>query len=65
MALSLLFLALAVAGAVLLVRAFRGEGRRSDPQEGRGHALVILEERYAQGEIARDEFEERRETLLQ
>jgi putative membrane protein len=42
--------------------------RREVPHLGRpvgpSHALRILEERYARGEISRDEFLERREVLL-
>lgn len=57
-------------GAVILlfVYALRGSILRSDqssttplPQQDR--ALSVLQERYARGEIDRDEFEERRRTL--
>ena len=58
----ILVIAAIVAGIVLIVRAVRGPTTgptdRSD-----GDALRILEERFARGEIDRDEFEERRRTL--
>ncbi len=57
----LLFLALLVVGVVFVVRSLsdRGAGH-----EGAGSsASQILEERFARGEIDRDEFEERRRAL--
>lgn len=56
-----LFWALVIALAVLLVRALSSE-RRSPPAER--PALAILEERFARGEIDRAEFEERRRLIL-
>ena len=60
---SLLFIALIVVGVAMVVRAFRGQ--RSDVADPRGSpvAMHILEDRYARGEIDREEFEERRVTL--
>ena len=63
----LLFLAVLVAGIWLLVRALTGDRSRSgsspvDVPPG-GDPRHILEERFARGEIDRDEFEERRRTL--
>lgn len=57
-------LAAIVIGAILLVRALS----HSDEQSDRGSVdaasgLDILEERFARGEIDRDEFEQRRQTL--
>lgn len=51
-----------IVGAVLLLRheVPRLQGRFSEPP-----ALRLLEERYARGEISREEFLERREVLLQ
>ena len=54
------------AGVILLVvwgvRAASGDDRRPDRSD-RSSALQILEERFARGEIDRDEFEERRSIL--
>jgi putative membrane protein len=59
MLLPLMFLsALVIGGIVLVRRLWPG----STPG-GEGSALRILEERFARGEIDRDEFEERREHL--
>ena len=58
---SLFLLALVVVGVWLAVRAFRGDGGTS--ASGDSSALGILEDRYARGEIDRDEFQERRRTL--
>jgi putative membrane protein len=44
---------------VTLVRGRPGEGST----RGRSHALGVLEDRYARGEIGRDEFLERRAVL--
>ena len=74
---SLLFIALLVLGIVYLVRALepgRGRAQRDDgyargpgaSDRGAPHgdaALQILRERYARGEIDRDEFEQRRMDL--
>ncbi|HEY6094758.1 MAG TPA: SHOCT domain-containing protein [Gallionellaceae bacterium] len=51
----LLFWAILIAGIVLLVRLTWGSG----PSAGRGReksALELLQERYARGEIGREEF---------
>lgn len=55
----LLFLVVLVVGAVFLVRGLFDRGGR-----GSSSALGILEDRFARGEIDREEFEERRRTLL-
>ena len=61
-----LWMLLIWAGLILLVvwgvRAVSGEGRGAG-RPGRSNALQILEERFARGEIDRDEFEERRSVL--
>jgi putative membrane protein len=49
-----------VAAILLLKREVPNLGRPIGPS----HALRILEERYARGDISRDEFLERREVLL-
>jgi putative membrane protein len=53
---------LIISGIVVLVRWTVGSGRRRDQvQEDR--ALQIIRERYARGEIEKEEFEERRQAL--
>jgi len=56
----LVVLATVVYGAVY---AARGLGTRRDTETSPGAALQILKERYARGEIDREEFEERRRVL--
>ncbi len=59
------FVVVVVAVVVLLVRWIggdRGAGPASSGQDG-GSALDILRERFARGEIDKDEFEERRRVL--
>lgn len=68
---SLLFIVLIVLGIVYLVRALdlgRPAARPRDalqagPSADEDGALRILRERYARGEIDRDEFDERRKAL--
>lgn len=64
----LLFLAIIIGGLYLVVRAFRVDNGRGAIDRGRvtprSNALSILEDRFARGEIDREEFEERRRTLL-
>ncbi len=51
---------------VLGIRWISGSGSRSqDDVSSRSSSLRILEERYARGDIDHDEFERRRQTLLQ
>lgn len=60
----IVFLALAVAVVVLLVRWLGGPGYgASHAPPPAGTALDILKERFARGEIDREEFEERRRVL--
>ena len=58
----LLFLAAVVLTVVALVRWSGGSSERREPSSA-SRALAILEERFARGEIDREEFEERRRTL--
>lgn len=60
---ALFFLAVLVAGIVLIVRAFGDRSAPSQRPEPSGSALALLEERYARGEIDHEEFEQRRRTL--
>jgi len=62
----MLFLAVLVIAVVLLVRWFssRGENHSTGGHMGAANsALDILKERFARGEIDKDEYEERRKTL--
>lgn len=59
----LLFLGLIVLAIVLLARWFGGGASRRDTVQGGRSALQILEERYARGEIDREEFERKRRDL--
>lgn len=69
----LLFWVVIIVGVVFLVRGlwgqnqgrdrdYRGAPERQEPR--RSTALEVLEERYARGEINREEFLERRKDLL-
>ena len=55
----ILFVALIVAVVVLIVRWLGGSGGGARPKA----ALDILEERFARGEIDKEEFEARRQAL--
>lgn len=60
----ILVLALVIAAAVLLVRWLSGPWQGAAPQQAPGRTpLDILKERFARGEIDKDEFEERRRVL--
>lgn len=62
MFLAWLFLAgLIIAGVVVIVRA-TASGRQAPPEE-RSRAIAILEERFARGEIDRDEYVARSDAL--
>jgi putative membrane protein len=60
--LCLLLIFAIVAGVMLLVQAFTGRGIRGGEKNT---ALDVLHERYARGEIGRDEYLERRRDLEQ
>ncbi len=59
-----LFWILIIAGGIYLVK-YLVQNTRGGPQTGgkRGRALDILEERYARGEIEKEEFEARKKDL--
>lgn len=59
----LLFWGLIVLGIVVLVRGLMrgGGGRRAEPEDS---ALELLKRRYARGEIAKVEFEEKKRDLV-
>lgn len=48
---------------VLLARGFGGTGSARQPEQPRPTALEILKERYARGEIDKQEYDDRRKTL--
>lgn len=62
MILWLVFLAVLVVGVVFVVRALTGYSG-GGAFASTSSAMQILEERFARGEIDRDEFEERRRAL--
>jgi putative membrane protein len=57
-------LALIVVGIVLLVRGFSNVADGGERSMRRPRGLEALEERYARGEIKRDEFLEKKQDLL-
>lgn len=58
----LLFLGLLILGVSALIRWLPGEPSSRDATTQKG-ALQILEERYARGEIEREEFEQKKRDL--
>jgi putative membrane protein len=60
----IVFIALAVAAVVFLVRVLGGHSHAATPYAPPGKSpLDILKERFAKGEIDKTEFEERRRVL--
>ncbi len=65
MLMMLVFWGLIIGGLVVLVRWLTGQGGAGGGGAGRAdRALEILRERYARGEIDREEFESRKRDLL-
>ncbi len=60
----LLFLALIIAAVVWLARSAMDWGDRPSRLERRPPGLDVLEERYARGEINRDEFLEKKRDIM-
>ncbi len=60
----LILLALLVAAVVLLVRGVSGTGEAHPPPARRSPALDVLEERYARGEINRDEYLQKKKDIV-
>lgn len=58
----LLFWGLLIAGIVMLVRCSWGSGDCGKSERGES-ALDILKQRYARGEIEKDEFEQKKRDL--
>lgn len=63
MVMMLVFWGLVIAGVVLLVRWLAGLGGGREGGGRTDRALEILRERYARGEIDREEFESRKRDL--
>ena len=61
--LSLVVFALAIVGIVALVRSIFGSNTRVMPGGGRLPGLEVLEERYAKGEMQRDEYLQKKRDL--
>lgn len=59
----LVFWGLIILGLVGLVRWLTAGPTREKTDAGAGRARMILEERYARGEIDREEFEQRKRDL--
>jgi putative membrane protein len=57
---ALLFLIVAIVAAVALVRAISGGRDAAGSSDRRSRALDLLEERYAKGEIDRDEYRQKK-----
>lgn len=58
------FWGLIIAGIILAVRALSGTGVMQGSTDQKNRALEILQERYARGEIDKDEYESKRRDLL-
>lgn len=58
----LLFLVFLIAGIVTLVKCTTGSGSCGKREQEKS-ALYILKERYARGEIGREEFEQKKRDL--
>lgn len=61
--LSLLLLILVIVGIVALIRSLLGYGVHGVRGRGRPPGLDVLEERYAKGEIQRDEYLQKKRDL--
>ena len=61
--LSLAVLVLAIVGTVTLVRSLFGSNTRVMPGGRRSPGLEVLEERYAKGEMQRDEYLQKKRDL--
>jgi len=53
---------LIILGIVVLIKWLAGSGSRAERETG-SRALEVLKERYARGEIGKDEFEQKKRDL--
>lgn len=62
----IIFWGLIIWVVVMLVRGSSHSGHccRSSDSDGKGKALDILKERYAKGEIKKDEYEQKKKDLV-
>ena len=60
----LLFWGVIIVLLVVFARSFMGRSSSQEPRPGQT-ALDILQERYAKGEIDKEEYEERRKTMTE
>jgi putative membrane protein len=60
----ILFWALIIVLVVVVARAITGPGEHRPPGEQRPSGLDILQQRYARGEINRDEYLEKKRDIL-
>ncbi|MFQ5830697.1 MAG: SHOCT domain-containing protein [Candidatus Methylomirabilia bacterium] len=60
----LLFLGLIIVAVALVLRWARDQGRQAPSGEAGTAALEILKQRYARGEIDREEFEAKKQDLV-
>jgi putative membrane protein len=60
----LLFLAIVITAVVMLVRYAAGRGNYPWQPERRMPGLDALKERYARGEISRDEYEQKKRDII-
>lgn len=60
----ILFWAIIITLVVMLVRYATGWRDHSPRPEGRSPGLAVLEERYARGEINRDEYLQKKQDIL-
>lgn len=50
---------------LLLIFFYTGKNKKGPVKESRKSPINILEERYANGEITKEEFENQKETLIE
>ena len=61
---AVIFFGLIIAAVVALIRFVIPRGRIQATSAGTGYALDILKDRYAKGEINKEEYEQKRKDLI-